>query len=176
MPFGYIYADNPNADYANSQPLLAREEVAQIVRRELERQNHYQNNHRNVICYHCGRNGHFSSVCRRRRYDNVNSNNKISSQNIRRYRQNGNLGSARPPALLTNSELTNESFPGHDYSVNKPSNRVDVYNFATKVRPEPQGQKQIESNARESVVPNRHMENSSEELTKIVLKDSSVRP
>ena len=72
--------------------------------------------------------------------------------------------------------MTNKPFPGHDYSVNEPSNRVDAYNFPTKVRPEPQGQKQIESNARESVVPNRHMENSSEELTKIVLKDCSVRP
>ena len=72
--------------------------------------------------------------------------------------------------------MTNRSFPGHDYSVNEPSNRVNAYNFPTKVRPEPQGQKQIKSNARESVVPNRHMENSSEELTKIVLKDSSVRP
>ena len=79
VPFGNIYADNPNADYANAQP-LAREEVAQIVRCELERQNFYNSNHRNVICYHCGRNGNVSSVCRRRRYDNMNSNNKISSK------------------------------------------------------------------------------------------------
>ena len=58
----------------------------------------------------------------------------------------------------------------HDYP------GLDAYKFRTKVRPEPQGQKPAESNARESVVPKRPMETSGKELTKIVLKDCSVRP
>ena len=45
-----------------------------------------------------------------------------------------------------------------------------------KVKPEPQRQKQVGSNARESVVPNRPMENSNEKLTEIVLNVCSVRP
>ena len=104
VPFGNIYTDNPNADYGKNQ-LVEREEVAQMVRKELERKNYY--NHRrdgNVICYHCSKNGQLLSVCRRRRYGNVNSDNIIPSQNTRRYRQTENLGSTRPHAYLTNGQ------------------------------------------------------------------------
>ena len=107
VPLGHIYTDNPNADYGDNQP-LGREEVTHIVRRELERQNHYNHRRdRNVICYHRGKNGHVSSVCRIRRYDNVHSDNITPSQNTRRYRQNGNLGSAQPHAYQTNGQHLN---------------------------------------------------------------------
>ena len=107
VPLGHIYTDNPNADYGDNQP-LDREEVAHIVRRELERQNYYNHRRdRNVICYHCGKNGHGSSVCRIRRYDNVNSGNITPSQNTRRYRQNENLGSAQRLAYPTNGQYLN---------------------------------------------------------------------
>ena len=67
--------------------------------------------------------------------------------------------------------MTDKSFgkiqdsDAHDYPLNE-----------SNVNSEPQRQKQAESNARESVVPNRPMENSNEELTEIVLNVCSVRP